>query len=440
MKSQPQASDSSGIVADRLDRSFTDMLKSTAESDGTSPLSETQHSSSSSFSTCESSLDAPPPPKFPSDDLLKFEKAAFSPSQKGARKSNADQLQSPRRSLNLGSPRRNPRRRASACDSVATPKSYSSQSTAKFNNSTTRRQASRNVKKDVKTAASLPPSFSGDNEDQRDMLRPQSDPRSLRRRHSMEGSLPERRSSMLGMQSFETARKDSILNTPLNRRRERHDRHLSKSLTATPQLWESNYLSNVESDLPTSRHRAPRRGSDSIIHLGTDIDRFSRDNNLYQRADSGQDNKSSGISNNPLRPEFSRTNSVSEFDIIAQRSKLRHVEISPPQRSQCRQNKNPRISTSKTGHLSPRRKMLSSPTKSNPKPTQPIPELVPVKDAKSKRSSRMNPQKTPSGHKSRRAPKKSVSEEELYSFLANINKEKSSSHHSRSASNHSSNR
>ena len=233
MKSQPQSAMSLDSVDDSTP-SLDKMSKATSDS-STATLS--LNSSSSTFSSCEE------------DDLLKFEKAGFAPSEQGAKKSNqmmADPsdtpLQSPRRSLHMISPRKTPRRRASACDSVAM--SHSSLSTARTNNTSasTRRQASRHANVKNQSSAAMPiTSFplAADFTDQRDMVRPPSDPRSLRRRHSMESAILERRSSGTGIAPVISPRKDSYLtNTPgtqkkraLNRRKERHDQVLSKSLT-----------------------------------------------------------------------------------------------------------------------------------------------------------------------------------------------------------------
>ena len=231
MISQPQ----SPIPRETGEQPMDDKLKATSDC-STAPLSASFHDSSSSFSSSGS------------DDLLRFHKESFAPSEKGAKKSIVDPLvdssdpplQSPRRSsFHMTSPRKSPRRRVSAsCDSVA--QSYSSLSTAKTTNMAQRRLASRNAntKNLSSSASSVPPlPLVGDYNDQRDMLRPQSDPRSLRRRHSLESSIQQQRpSDGTGIAPLVSPRKDSHLNTPsvhgkraLNRRKHRHDRHLYQS-------------------------------------------------------------------------------------------------------------------------------------------------------------------------------------------------------------------
>lgn len=325
------------------------------------------------------------------------------------------------------SPRKTPRRRASACDSVAM--SHSSLSTARTNNTSasTRRQASRNanVKNQCSAAmriASLP--LVADFTDQRDMIRPQSDPRSLRRRHSMESAIPERRSSGTGIAPVVSPRKVSHLtNTPgtqkkraLNRRRERHDQVLSKGLTMAPQLWDGK-------DQPTTPHRAPRRGSYSMVQSSNGMGSCELEN-LKREC--------------PARPDFARTSSIAQLDLIAQRSKLKQIEFPPsssPQRSSStpiktanqnfRHTRNPRLS-------SPRRRSSAIASQPTSQPAQigdlKMPDLVPVENANlSQQPSKQppaNPRKKAHPPVKDRADVKPVSEQEVYLFLANINKTK----------------
>ena len=328
------------------------------------------------------------------------------------------------------SPRKTPRRRASACDSVAM--SHSSLSTARTNNTSasTRRQASRHANVKNQSSAAMPiTSFplAADFTDQRDMVRPPSDPRSLRRRHSMESAILERRSSGTGIAPVVSPRKDSYLtNTPgtqkkraLNRRKERHDQVLSKSLTMAPQLWDGK-------DQPTTPHRAPRRGSESMVQLSNGTGSCELENLKRQC---------------PTRPEFARTSSIAQLDLIAQRSKLKQIEFPPsssPRRTPAtpiktaipnlRHARNPRLS-------SPRRRssVIASQPTSQPAQTGDLkmPDLVPAKDAS---PSQQPPKQPPASPRKKahppvkdRAGVKPVSEQEVYLFLANINKTKKAS-------------
>ena len=153
-------------------------------------------------------------------------------------------------------------------------------------------------------------------------------------------------------------------------------------------------------------------------------------------------------SNIAVRPEYERTQSIMELDLIAQRAnhKLHEFPVPAPAtpvspvKAPLRHTRNPRLA-------SPRRKMTSQssvapssgqirnvkmpdlvPAAASPRsPSAPIgnlhmPNLVAASDVSSSSSAKSSKSKQPPPATPRSSKAKPVSEQEVFSFLANLNK------------------